>query len=95
MWKQKRAPALIDNIVQAFLMAPYFVMLEVHFLSFDVFPNKSFYRKFITAQPFYASIEILSKVCWISRLHVTSFGSMFRKIGRFSFAESELVAEAL
>lgn len=26
---QKRAPALLDNLVQAFLMAPYFVLLEV------------------------------------------------------------------
>lgn len=26
---QKRAPALLDNIVQAFVMAPFFVLLEV------------------------------------------------------------------
>ncbi|CAM0902365.1 unnamed protein product [Alopecurus aequalis] len=26
---EKRAPALLDNLVQAFLMAPYFVLLEV------------------------------------------------------------------
>lgn len=25
---QKRAPALLDNLVQAFLMAPFFVLLE-------------------------------------------------------------------
>ena len=28
---QKRAPALLDNLVQAFLMAPFFVLLEVNF----------------------------------------------------------------
>lgn len=27
---QGRAPALLDNLVQAFLMAPFFVLLEVH-----------------------------------------------------------------
>lgn len=27
---QKRAPAFLDNIAQAFLMAPYFVLLEVN-----------------------------------------------------------------
>lgn len=42
---QKRAPALLDNLAQAFLMAPYFVLLEVcslqterkklHFLPFN------------------------------------------------------------
>jgi len=26
---QKRAPALLDNLLQAFLMAPFFVLLEV------------------------------------------------------------------
>ena len=26
---QKRAPALLDNLAQAFLMAPFFVLLEV------------------------------------------------------------------
>lgn len=26
---QKRAPALLDNLIQAFLMAPFFVLLEV------------------------------------------------------------------
>ncbi|KAK8325217.1 hypothetical protein V6Z11_A11G035300 [Gossypium hirsutum] len=26
---EKRAPALLDNLVQAFLMAPFFVLLEV------------------------------------------------------------------
>lgn len=29
---QKRAPALLDNLVQAFIMAPFFVLLEVFFL---------------------------------------------------------------
>ncbi|GJN21424.1 hypothetical protein PR202_gb08896 [Eleusine coracana subsp. coracana] len=27
--RQKRAPALLDNLVQAFLMAPFFVLLEI------------------------------------------------------------------
>jgi uncharacterized membrane protein YGL010W len=30
---QKRAPALLDNLVQAFLMAPFFVLLEVNLCS--------------------------------------------------------------
>ncbi|KAK2965316.1 hypothetical protein RJ640_010641 [Escallonia rubra] len=31
---EKRAPALLDNLAQAFLMAPFFVLLEVGFASF-------------------------------------------------------------
>jgi uncharacterized membrane protein YGL010W len=31
---QGRAPALLDNLAQAFLMAPYFVLLEVLFQPF-------------------------------------------------------------
>ena len=34
---QKRAPALLDNLVQAFLMAPFFVLLEVNFCIAVVF----------------------------------------------------------
>ena len=34
---QKRAPALLDNLVQAFLMAPFFVLLEVNFCVAVVF----------------------------------------------------------
>jgi len=29
VYSQKRAPALLDNLLQAFLMAPFFVLLEV------------------------------------------------------------------
>lgn len=31
---QKRAPALLDNLAQAFLMAPFFVLLEVILMDF-------------------------------------------------------------
>lgn len=39
---EKRAPALIDNIVQAFLMAPYFVMLEILHTIFHFEPYPGF-----------------------------------------------------
>lgn len=38
---EKRAPALLDNLVQAFLMAPFFVLLEVLqlFFGYEVYPG--------------------------------------------------------
>uniref|UniRef100_M8AW40 Endoplasmic reticulum membrane protein C16E8.02 n=1 Tax=Aegilops tauschii TaxID=37682 RepID=M8AW40_AEGTA len=39
-WK-KRAPALIDNLVQALMMAPYFVLLEIlhKFAAYEPYPG--------------------------------------------------------
>jgi len=46
-FKQGRAPALLDNLAQAFLMAPYFVLLEVCFLySFPYCHTGVFVAKF-------------------------------------------------
>lgn len=39
---EKRAPALLDNIVQAFLMAPFFVLLEVLQSAFHYEPYPGF-----------------------------------------------------
>ncbi|KAL5749203.1 hypothetical protein ACOSP7_023806 [Xanthoceras sorbifolium] len=39
---EKRAPALLDNLVQAFLMAPFFVLLEVLQIVFDYEPYPGF-----------------------------------------------------
>ncbi|KAM6594730.1 hypothetical protein CsatA_002433 [Cannabis sativa] len=39
---EKRAPALLDNLVQAFLMAPFFVLLEVLQSSLDYEPYPGF-----------------------------------------------------
>ncbi|PON36767.1 hypothetical protein PanWU01x14_325820 [Parasponia andersonii] len=39
---EKRAPALLDNLVQAFLMAPFFVLLEVLQTFFDYEPYPGF-----------------------------------------------------
>uniref|UniRef100_A0A803QNL4 Uncharacterized protein n=1 Tax=Cannabis sativa TaxID=3483 RepID=A0A803QNL4_CANSA len=38
---QKRAPALLDNLVQAFIMAPFFVLLEAmqKFLNYEPYPG--------------------------------------------------------
>ncbi|KAG2679294.1 hypothetical protein I3843_11G045700 [Carya illinoinensis] len=38
---EKRAPALLDNLVQAFLMAPFFVLLEAlqTFLGYEPYPG--------------------------------------------------------
>ncbi|KAK9748067.1 hypothetical protein RND81_02G033200 [Saponaria officinalis] len=38
---EKRAPALLDNLVQAFLMAPFFVLLEAlqHFVGYEPYPG--------------------------------------------------------
>ncbi|KAJ8452319.1 hypothetical protein Cgig2_006124 [Carnegiea gigantea] len=38
---EKRAPALLDNLVQAFLMAPFFVLLEVLrlFFGYELYPG--------------------------------------------------------
>ncbi|KAG8071190.1 hypothetical protein GUJ93_ZPchr0006g43877 [Zizania palustris] len=38
---EKRAPALFDNLVQAFLMAPFFVLLEVlhKFVGYEPYPG--------------------------------------------------------
>ncbi|KAF5477061.1 hypothetical protein F2P56_003740 [Juglans regia] len=38
---ERRAPALLDNLVQAFLMAPFFVLLEVlqKFLGYEPYPG--------------------------------------------------------
>ncbi|XP_021820622.1 uncharacterized endoplasmic reticulum membrane protein YGL010W isoform X1 [Prunus avium] len=40
---EKRAPALLDNLVQAFLMAPYFVLLEVLQTAFGYEPYPGFH----------------------------------------------------
>ncbi|XP_077214010.1 2-hydroxy-palmitic acid dioxygenase MPO1-like [Tasmannia lanceolata] len=40
---EKRAPALLDNISQAFLMAPFFVLLEVLHKFFDYEPYPGFH----------------------------------------------------
>ncbi|CAK9138130.1 unnamed protein product [Ilex paraguariensis] len=38
---EKRAPALLDNLVQAFLMAPFFVLLEAleTFFGYEPYPG--------------------------------------------------------
>lgn len=38
---EKRAPALLDNLAQAFLMAPFFVLLEAleHFFGYEPYPG--------------------------------------------------------
>ncbi|XP_047267528.1 2-hydroxy-palmitic acid dioxygenase mpo1-like [Capsicum annuum] len=38
---EKRAPALLDNLTQAFLMAPFFVLLEVilSFFGYELYPG--------------------------------------------------------
>ncbi|KAK4773878.1 hypothetical protein SAY87_028897 [Trapa incisa] len=38
---EKRAPALLDNLAQAFLMAPYFVLLELlqKFFGYEPYPG--------------------------------------------------------
>ncbi|CAK7326112.1 unnamed protein product [Dovyalis caffra] len=40
---EKRAPALLDNLVQAFLMAPFFVLLEALQTSFGYEPYPGFH----------------------------------------------------
>ncbi|KAI4340113.1 hypothetical protein MLD38_024981 [Melastoma candidum] len=40
---EKRAPALLDNLVQAFLMAPFFVLLEVLHIVFGYEPYPGFH----------------------------------------------------
>ncbi|KAI4343895.1 hypothetical protein L6164_011190 [Bauhinia variegata] len=40
---EKRAPALLDNLLQAFLMAPFFVLLEVLQTSFGYEPYPGFH----------------------------------------------------
>eukprot|EP00850_Spirogloea_muscicola_P003150 SM000012S25412 [mRNA] locus=s12:978549:979647:- [translate_table: standard] len=40
-----RAPALLDNLVQAFLMAPYFVLLEVLHGVFGYEPAPGFWQR--------------------------------------------------
>ncbi|KEH33299.1 2-hydroxy-palmitic acid dioxygenase mpo1 [Medicago truncatula] len=42
---EKRAPALLDNIAQAFLMAPFFVVLEILQSSIGYEPYPGFQRK--------------------------------------------------
>ncbi|KAL2935313.1 putative endoplasmic reticulum membrane protein C16E8.02 [Bienertia sinuspersici] len=42
---EKRAPALLDNLVQAFLMAPFFVLLEALHEFFGYEPYPGFYAK--------------------------------------------------
>lgn len=37
VYSQKRAPALLDNLLQAFLMAPFFVLLEVKDVDFMLY----------------------------------------------------------
>ncbi|XP_057805147.1 2-hydroxy-palmitic acid dioxygenase MPO1 [Salvia miltiorrhiza] len=40
---EKRAPALLDNLAQAFLMAPFFVLLEALQYAFDYEPTPGFH----------------------------------------------------
>ncbi|EOY21900.1 Uncharacterized protein TCM_014060 isoform 2 [Theobroma cacao] len=42
---EKRAPALLDNLVQAFLMAPFFVLLEVLQSFFGYEPSPGFHAR--------------------------------------------------
>ncbi|XVF50098.1 hypothetical protein PTKIN_Ptkin04bG0067400 [Pterospermum kingtungense] len=42
---EKRAPALLDNLVQAFVMAPFFVLLEVLQLLFRYEPYPGFHAR--------------------------------------------------
>ncbi|KAF3437645.1 hypothetical protein FNV43_RR20401 [Rhamnella rubrinervis] len=42
---EKRAPALLDNLVQAFLMAPFFVLLEVLQTGFGYEPYPGFHER--------------------------------------------------
>ncbi|OIT25353.1 PREDICTED: uncharacterized endoplasmic reticulum membrane protein C16E8.02-like [Nicotiana attenuata] len=42
---EKRAPALLDNLTQAFLMAPFFVLLEALQSLFDYEPYPGFHSK--------------------------------------------------
>ncbi|KAH6797323.1 ER membrane protein [Perilla frutescens var. hirtella] len=42
---EKRAPALLDNLAQAFLMAPFFVLLEALQYGFGYEPNPGFYAR--------------------------------------------------
>ncbi|KAK6261656.1 hypothetical protein QUC31_007472 [Theobroma cacao] len=42
---EKRAPALLDNLVQAFLMAPFFVLLEVLQSFFGYEPSPGFHGR--------------------------------------------------
>lgn len=42
---EKRAPALLDNLAQAFLMAPFFVLLEVLQYGFGYEPNPGFHAR--------------------------------------------------
>ncbi|XWS48002.1 hypothetical protein CRYUN_Cryun13aG0034500 [Craigia yunnanensis] len=42
---RKRAPALLDNLVQAFLMAPFFVLLEVLQSLFRYEPYSGFHGR--------------------------------------------------
>eukprot|EP00252_Welwitschia_mirabilis_P022987 TRINITY_DN638_c0_g1_i1.p1 TRINITY_DN638_c0_g1~~TRINITY_DN638_c0_g1_i1.p1 ORF type:complete len:201 (+),score=16.54 TRINITY_DN638_c0_g1_i1:358-960(+) len=46
---EKRAPALLDNLIQAFLMAPFFVLLEIlqKFLGYEPYAG---FRKAVTAR---------------------------------------------
>lgn len=42
---EKRAPALLDNLTQAFLMAPFFVLLEVFQSLFKYEPYPGFHKR--------------------------------------------------
>ncbi|KAM7267287.1 hypothetical protein ACFE04_009453 [Oxalis oulophora] len=42
---EKRAPALLDNLLQAFLMAPFFVLLEILQTVFGYEPYPGFHVK--------------------------------------------------
>ncbi|KAI9086416.1 hypothetical protein K1719_031500 [Acacia pycnantha] len=42
---EKRAPALLDNLTQAFLMAPFFVLLEVFQSLFGYKPYPGFHTR--------------------------------------------------
>ncbi|MCE7766678.1 DUF962 domain-containing protein, partial [Pseudomonas putida] len=42
---EKRAPALLNNLTQAFLMAPFFVLLEALQSLFDYEPYPGFHSK--------------------------------------------------
>ncbi|KAI3820846.1 hypothetical protein L1987_08395 [Smallanthus sonchifolius] len=42
---EKRAPALLDNLTQAFLMAPFFVLLEALQMAFGYEPYPGFHAR--------------------------------------------------
>ena len=56
---QKRAPALLDNLIQAFLMAPFFVLLEVKLYLILPKTSTSFFQLSKFIKMIYLSIQVL------------------------------------